>query len=130
MRKQAAPREGGKLISGAGVTRIPAGPRSGPSSRRISCRGANSQLPWGHGAGLWVMCRLARATSSSSMESFMLLLSPPPPNCDRFVKVKWYFLIKLSTLMISAHFPLMPSLLSDLGVTLNLSGLESLCVIE
>jgi len=72
MRKQAAQREAGKPISGAGVTRCPAGPRSGPSSLRISCRGANSQLPWGHGAGSRVMCRLAKATSLSSMESFTL----------------------------------------------------------
>lgn len=40
-------------------------------------------------------------------------------DCDRFVKVKWYFVIKPSTPVISAHFPLMPYLLSDLGVTLT-----------
>lgn len=79
------------------------------------------------------MCRLAKATSSSSVGSFLLFPSPtPPPHlvCERFVKVKWYFLIKQSILVISAHFPLVPYLLSDLRVTLNLSRPESLCVIE
>lgn len=72
---------------------------------------------------------LAKVTSPSSTDSFTL-------SCffstlgDRFVKVKCYFLIKFSALVLQAYFPPTPYLMRDLGVTLNLPGLESLSVIE
>lgn len=124
MRPEAAPREGGKLISGAGVSRQPAAQLS--QGQFPAAAGARHWLggdvPPGEGHVV-VFCGKFPAFSSPS---------PPRPHlvCDRFVKVKWYFLIKQSILVISAHFPLVPYLLSDLRVTLNLSGPESLCVIE
>lgn len=72
---------------------------------------------------------LAKASSSSSANSFALsrLFSTLD---DHFVKVKRYFLIKFSALVLQAYFPPAPYLMHDLGVTLNLPGLESLSVIE
>lgn len=64
MRQEAAPREGGKLISGASVTRCPAGPPRGPGSLCgsavagpiPSCRGGTARpggaAPAGEGHGV------------------------------------------------------------------------------
>lgn len=72
---------------------------------------------------------LAKATSASSTDSFTLPCFFSTLT-DRFGKVKRYFLIKSSAPVLRAYFPPTPYLIHDLGVTLNLPGLESLSVIE